>query len=65
MQTLEIPAFTVAEFEKLASLPKNAAYKLIRRGELRAIADVCGQYRIPYAEAAVFIRLREEADTMN
>ncbi len=59
--TLELPGYTVAEFERLAGLPKNSCYKLIRRGEIRATVDVCGQYRIPLAEAAWFVRVHEDA----
>lgn len=60
MQALDMPGYTVAEFEALAGLPKNTAYKLIRRGELVAVVDVVGQYRIPFAEAALFVRMREQ-----
>lgn len=60
VQALDLPGFTVSEFERLAGLPKNTAYKLIRRGELAAVVDVVGQYRISYGEAAVFIRRRED-----
>lgn len=60
MEALQVPGYTVAEFEKLASLPRNTGYKLIRLGKIRAVVDVCGQYRVPYAEAAVFIRMREQ-----
>ena len=59
MQSLEMPGYTVAEFEKLAGLPKNTGYKLIRRGKLVAVLDVTGQFRIPYAEAAIFVRTKE------
>lgn len=60
MQALDMPGYTVAEFEKLAGLPRNTAYKLLRRGELTAVVDVCGQYRITYGEAALFVRMREQ-----
>ncbi len=60
MQMLELPGYTVSEFERLARLPKNMAYKLIRRGELTATVDVVGQYRIPYGEAAFFVWKREQ-----
>jgi predicted site-specific integrase-resolvase len=60
MQMLELPGYTVNEFERLAGLPKNTAYKLIRHGELEAMVDIVGQYRIPYGEAALFVRMKEQ-----
>ena len=57
---LELPGYTVAEFERLAELPKNKAYKLIKRGELVAVMDVVGQIRITYEEAASYIRMRQQ-----
>lgn len=60
MEALQVPGYTVAEFEALAGIPKNTAYKLIRRGELVAVVDVVGQYRIPYGEATFFMRMREQ-----
>ena len=59
MMTLDHPGFTVAEAEKLAGLPKNTMYKLIRRGDVRAGVDVVGQYRIEYGELYTFLKNRE------
>lgn len=61
MQILEHPGFTVAEAERIANLPKNTMYKLIRRGEISARLDVCGQYRIEYGEFYSFLKNREAA----
>lgn len=60
---LEIPGYTVNEFERLAGLPRNTAYKLMKRGEITAVVDVCGQYRIPYGEAVLFMRTKEDQTT--
>lgn len=57
---LQLPAFTVSEFEKIASLPKNTAYALIRQKKLRAVLDVNAQYRIPYSQACAFMERQDE-----
>jgi hypothetical protein len=58
MQKLELPMYTVSESEKLAGLPKNMGYKLIRQGVLFATRDVNGQLRIPYEELVRFVLSR-------
>lgn len=58
IQRLELPMYTVSEAEKLASLPKNMGYKLIRQGQLSATRDVNNQLRIPYGELVRFILSR-------
>ncbi len=53
---LPLPTFDIAEFEALASLPKNTTYRLIREKKIRAVLDVTGRkYRIPYSQACAFM----------
>ncbi len=58
MQRLELPMYTVSEAEKIAGLPKNMGYKLIRQGALFATHDVNNQLRIPYEELVRFVLSR-------
>ena len=57
---LPMPAYTVAEFEKLAGIPRNVGYALIRQKKLRAILDVTGKYRIPYSQACAYMERMDE-----
>lgn len=55
-----MPAYTVAEFEKLAGIPKNVGYALIRQKKIRAVLDVTGKYRIPYGQAYAYMERMDE-----
>ena len=56
-----LPSYSVAEFEALAQLPKNTAYRLIREKKIRAVLDVTGRkYRIPYSQACAFMERQDE-----
>lgn len=58
---LPLPTYDVAEFEALASLPKNTTYALIRQKKIRAVLDVTGRkYRIPYSQACAFMERQDE-----
>lgn len=58
---LPLPSYSVSEFESMASLPKNTAYRLIREKKLRAVLDVTGRkYRIPYSQACAFMERLDE-----
>ncbi len=58
---LPLPTFDVAEFEALASLPKNTTYRLIREKKIRAVLDITGRkYRIPYSQACAYMERMDE-----
>ncbi len=58
---LPLPTFDVAEFEALASLPKNTTYRLIREKKIRAVLDITGRkYRIPYSQACAYMERLDE-----
>ncbi len=58
---LPLPTFDVAEFEALASLPKNTTYHLIREKKIRAVLDITGRkYRIPYSQACAYMERMDE-----
>ena len=58
---LPLPTYDVGEFEAIAQLPKNTAYRLIRERKLRAVLDVTGRkYRIPYSQACAFMERLDE-----
>jgi len=60
MKRLPDPAYTVAEAERLLELPEKRAYALAKEKRLRAVRDITGQMRVPYAEVYAILRAREK-----
>lgn len=57
---IQVPGFTISEFELLAGIKKNVAYQMIKDKKLRAVLDVTNKYRIPYSQGCAFMERQDE-----
>ena len=57
---MELPGYTVSEFETLAGIPRKVGYALIKEGKLGAYTDSEGRLRVSPFEAFHYLRSKEE-----
>lgn len=56
MMTMTAPAYSIREFEKIVGLPRNEAYRMIRKKRVFPFKNEQGLYRISETELARFAR---------
>lgn len=56
MMTMTAPAYSIREFEKIVGLPRNEAYRMIRKRRLFPFKNEQGMFRVTEAEVARFAR---------
>lgn len=56
---MELPGWTLPEFEAMASLPKKTSYREVKLGRVEAYRDSQGRMRISPFEAYAYIKNRD------
>ncbi len=57
---MELPGWTLPEFEELAGLPKKTGYREVKLGRVQGYRDSQGRMRISPFEAFYYLRNREQ-----